>query len=98
MAGFDPHLPSALHEPVERFRGSHAGIVSGLEQLRLLPALALALQHARAIAREALVLFEHHVIPHHADEEKELFVAVARSAAEGAEKDRVEDLVARLVV
>lgn len=98
MAGFDPHLPSALHEPVERFRGSHAGIVSGLEQLRLLPDLAQALRQARTIAADTLDLFERHVIPHHADEEKELFVAVARSAAEGAEKERVDDLVARLVV
>jgi hemerythrin-like domain-containing protein len=91
----DPDAP--LHEPVERFRGSHGAITEGLERLRRLPALAQALREARAIAAETLEMFEQHVLPHHADEEKELFVAVSRSAAEGAEKAHVADLVARLV-
>lgn len=89
--------PAVLHEPVERFRGSHSDIVAGLHELRRLPALAQALKDARATAENTLALFEHCVVPHHVDEEQELFVAAVRSAADAAEKARVEDLVARLV-
>jgi hypothetical protein len=93
----DPTDSAALHEPVERFRGSHSEIVVGLRELRRLPALADALQQARATADHTLALFEHCVVPHHIDEEQELFVAAVRSAGDAAEKARVEDLVARLV-
>ena len=89
--------PPSLHEPVERFRGSHGAIVAGFDRLRRLPALAEALRQARATAQAAAVLFEHQVLPHHADEEQDLFVAVQRSAAPGAERARVDELVARLV-
>jgi hypothetical protein len=82
---------------VERFRGSHGHIVGGLRRLRGLPALAESLRQARATAHETLALFERQVIPHHGDEEKELFVAVSRSATEGSEKEAVDALVARLV-
>lgn len=97
MAASDPVTQAPLHEPVERFRGSHGHIVGGLERLRGLPELAEALRQARATAEATLALFEQQVLPHHGDEEKELFVAVSRSAAEGAEKAAVDDLVARLV-
>lgn len=89
--------PVPLHEPVERFRGSHADLVGGLDQLRRLPALAEALRQARASANATLALFEKQVVPHHVDEEQVLFVAVTRSAGAGAEKERVKDLVSRLI-
>jgi hypothetical protein len=92
-----PVPPAPLHEPVERFRGCHGHIVGGLERLRGLPSLAEALRQARATAADTLVLFEQQVLPHHGDEEKELFVAVARSAAPGAERALVDDLVGQLV-
>lgn len=96
MTASDPLLQPPLHEPVERFRGCHGTIVGGLRRLRGLPELAEAMRQARATAGETLALFEHQVLPHHGDEEKELFVAVSRSAAEGAEKAAVDELVARL--
>lgn len=97
MTASDPVTPAPLHEPVERFRGCHGTIVGGLQRLRGLPELAEAMRQARATAADTLALFEQQVLPHHGDEEKELFVAVSRSAAEGAEKAAVDDLVARLV-
>lgn len=89
--------PTALHEPIEGFRGSHAGILAGLEDLQQLPPLTRAVQQARATAEATLRMFDQQVLPHHADEEKELFVGVLRSAANGAEKSGVEGLVTRLV-
>jgi hypothetical protein len=97
MSTSDSPSSAPLHEPVERFRGSHSDIVLGLHELRRLPALADALQTARTTAENTLALFEHCVVPHHIDEEQELFVAAARSAGEGAEKARVDELVAKLV-
>jgi iron-sulfur cluster repair protein YtfE (RIC family) len=89
------HLP--LHEPIERFCGSHSGIVDGLNELLRLPALAEQLKQARATAEATLALFERQVVPHHVDEEEDLFVAVLRSARAGAEKAGVEDMVVQLV-
>src|SRR5688572_4928941 len=86
----------ALHPPLRRFSGCHAEILGGLDHLSHLPALARAQQQARSTAEATLALFERQVVPHHLDEERELFVAVRRSAAAGAEQVRVEDLVTRL--
>jgi hemerythrin-like domain-containing protein len=83
--------------PLTPFRGAHAGILQGLQDLRELPALAAALQRARAIAEATLALFDDVVRSHHGDEEQELFVAVERSAREPDEAQRVRELVAVLV-
>ena len=59
--------------------------------------LLQALQQARQTAQATLSLFEHHILPHHRDEEQHLFVATIKGANNGAEKERVEEPVARLV-
>ena len=85
------------HDPAERFRGSHSAIVEGLGEVRRLPMLLEALQQVRQTAQATLSLFEHQIVPHHHDEEQHLFVATIKGANKGAEKERVEELVARLV-
>lgn len=93
-----PPDPSAatLHPPLRRFSGSHQGIFQGLRELRRLPALAEAMQQARATAVATLGLFDGDVASHHADEEKDLFVAVLRSARGTEDEARVDELVSRL--
>jgi hypothetical protein len=87
---------ASLHDPVERFRGSHAAIVDGLAELRRLPMLFEALKQAELTAEATLALFQRQILPHHLEEEQELFAAVC-SAAKGPEKEIVEGLVTRLV-
>jgi hemerythrin-like domain-containing protein len=87
---------AALHEPICRFSGSHQAIFDGLRSLLRVPDLAEALKEARATALATLALFEGNVVSHHADEEKELFVAVVRSARGTADEARVDELVSRL--
>lgn len=88
---------SALHEPLWRFCGSHVEIGDGLQRLGELPALADALRRAREGAAAALKLFQEQVVGHHVDEERELFVAVTRSACGTDDEARVDALVSRLV-
>jgi hypothetical protein len=85
------------HDPADRFRRCHAVILDGLGELRRLPMLLDALQQARLTAEATLELFERQVFPHHLDEEQVLFVATLRNAAKGPERERVEELVTRLV-
>ena len=87
---------AALHPPIRAFCGSHQEIFKGLLELRRVPALAEALKDARATALATLALFGGQVMSHHADEEKELFVAVTRSAHGTAEAAQVGELVMRL--
>jgi hypothetical protein len=89
-------LRSRLHKPLWRFCGSHEDIRGGLDRLRQVPALAVALREAREAARAVQHLFDEQVIGHHVDEEEELFVAVQRSARGSADEARVAALVAQL--
>lgn len=82
--------------PVQQFSNCHGGILSGLRGFAELPALQDAAARARALAADTLKLLDHAVIEHHAEEEKELFYAVLRSARPGPELDRVKGLVDRL--
>ena len=97
MAASDILSSAPLHEPVVRFRGSHAAIVEGLQRMCALPGQAEVMRRARAGAEAAMALFERQVVPHHVDEEQGLFEAVLRSAAPGAEHEQVAQLVERLV-
>src|SRR5690606_15530067 len=72
------------------------GILTQLQALSGLPALVTAAAQAREVAADTLALFDHAVLEHHADEEKELFPAVLRHAAPGAEQSRMKALVDRL--
>ena len=85
------------HEaPLNGFSQCHAGILSQLDALADLPALAAAAARLRSVAASTLALFQHSVFEHHAEEEAELFPAVLRSAHPGDERDRVQALVERL--
>ena len=85
-----------LHAPLRQFRGSHEGILGGLQELQALPGLAALMQRARAGAAATLDLFDHVVLRHHAEEEQELFVAVLRSCRDAHETQRVHMLVDQL--
>lgn len=87
---------TALHDPIRTFCGSHQAIFHGLAELRRLPALAESLKEARATAQATLAMFDGDVASHHADEEKELFVAVMESARGTTDEAHVDDLVSRL--
>ena len=75
--------------PVAGFAECHATILHGLVELGGLPGLAAAAARVRQVAEATLALFDSAVAEHHADEERELFPAVLRSAAEGHERDQV---------
>lgn len=85
-----------VDKPLSAFSQCHAGILSKLQALGELPALAAAARQARFVAADSLTLFKHAVINHHAEEEGELFPAVVRSALPGKEHDVVQMLVGQL--
>lgn len=86
----------ALQAPLRQFRGSHDGILHGLQDLQEVPSLAAAMARGRATAAATLELFDKVVLVHHADEEQELFVSVLRSARDATEASQVRALVDRL--
>jgi hypothetical protein len=92
-----PTDSAAESTPLNGFADSHRGIVCALRAFAALPELAAEADRARQVAAATLQLFEGVVLPHHADEEGDLFPAVIRSAVPGQERARVEALVERLV-
>ncbi len=88
--------PATDDAPVQGFAHCHEGIVAKLNELEQLPALAQAAAKARRIALSAQAFYREVVLPHHADEEKELFPAVLASAEAGEERERVQAIVTRL--
>jgi hemerythrin-like domain-containing protein len=82
--------------PLAGFSRCHLGILTQLEAAAQLPELMLAAERARRVAADTLTLFESSVIEHHADEEGDLFPAVQRSAAKGAESELIAAMVQRL--
>lgn len=83
--------------PVEGFSDAHRGILCSLRAFSALPQLTAAADRSRRVGTATLQLFEDAVLPHHADEEGELFPAVIRSAASPEERSRVEAMVDRLI-
>lgn len=88
--------PAPADAPVASFSKCHEGILANLEALATLPALLEPAERARRIAAETLAFFRRVVYEHHQEEERELFPAVLASAQVGAERQRVQELVARL--
>jgi hypothetical protein len=82
--------------PVHGFSECHEDILAGLAGLDGLPALAAAAERSRKLAYDTVFLFDQVVLPHHTDEEGDLFPAVISSAAPGAERERAQALAARL--
>ena len=98
MTVANPSLaPAADAAPVKGFSDSHRGILCALRGFSALPELAAAADRSRQVAASTLQLFEGAVLPHHADEEGDLFPAVLRSAAAGEERAHVQAVVDRLV-
>ena len=89
--------PPAMQEPepLAAFTRCHLGIVSQLEQTAQLASLVDAAQRARQVAQDTLHLFHHVLLPHHADEEAELFPAVLQACTPG-ERPGVQEMVDRL--
>jgi hemerythrin-like domain-containing protein len=87
---------SAGHSPIDDFSQCHAGILGHLQALGTLPALLEPAARARQIAAETVSFFRDAVYEHHAEEEKELFPAVLASATQGAERDKVQAIIAEL--
>lgn len=93
-----PHAPEhtgALETPLTSFTRCHLGIVTQLEGTARLPELVDAANHARQMAQTTLDLFRQTIIPHHAEEEAELFPAVLQSA-NANERKAVRGMVERL--
>lgn len=86
----------APETPLHDFTNCHVGILSKLDALSSLPGLLDAAAQARKTAQEALTFFRSAVFDHHAEEEEQLFPAVANSAIPGEERLRVVALADRL--
>ena len=89
--------PVAHEAPLGDFSRCHLGIISQLEAFAELPALLGPAAEARMVAAGTLDMFRGSVFSHHADEEKELFPAVQRSAHPGEEAALVRQMTQRLV-
>jgi len=83
-------------QPLATFSQCHADIVSRLQDAGA-PPHSLSGPRARELAGGLLSLFNDQVLPHHADEECELFPTVRRRALAGAEAELVQGMVDRLV-
>jgi hemerythrin-like domain-containing protein len=88
--------PTEQASPIQDFSQCHGGIVTHLRALDELPALLEPAARARRIAADTVKFFREVVYEHHQEEEKELFPAVLASAAKGAEREKVEQIVAAL--
>ncbi|HET8745271.1 MAG TPA: hemerythrin domain-containing protein [Ramlibacter sp.] len=86
---------AAPETPLNSFTRCHLGIVTQLEGTARLPELVDVANHARHMAQTTLDLFRQTIIPHHAEEEAELFPAVLQSA-NAAERKAVRGMVERL--
>lgn len=88
--------PPENASPIQDFSQCHSGIVTHLRALDELPALLEPAARARRIAADTVKFFREVVYEHHQEEEKELFPAVLASATKGAEREKVEQIVAAL--
>ena len=88
--------PAGSDQPLAGFSQCHADILLQLQVFAELPELQATAAHAREVAANTLGLFKVAVYAHHADEERELFPAVLRSAAPGEEASHIGALVQRL--
>jgi hemerythrin-like domain-containing protein len=83
-------------QPINSFMQCHAGFVTRLRVFAQLPELVEQARSAQLLAQDMLEMFRGPVLEHHADEERELFPAVLRSAQPGAETLAVQQMVQRL--
>jgi hypothetical protein len=86
---------AAPDTPLTSFTRCHLGIVTQLEGTARLPEMVDAANQARQVAQTTLDLFRRTIVPHHAEEEAELFPAVLQSA-NLQERKAVRGMVERL--
>lgn len=91
-----PASTSAQDAPIANFSQCHVGIIDHLDALGELPGLLEPARRARKVAAGTLAFFDAVILEHHAEEERELFPAVLKSAAKGQEQAHVKALVERL--
>lgn len=82
--------------PLTSFTRCHLGIVTQLEGSARLPELVDTANQARQMAQTTLDLFRQTIVPHHAEEEAELFPAVLQSA-NANERKAVRGMIERLI-
>jgi len=82
-----------LDQPLTNFSRCHEGILSHLDNFGELPALLEPHARAHQIAKDTVLFFRAAVYEHHAEEERELFPAVLKSASPGEEHDKVRNMV-----
>ncbi len=82
-----------LDQPLTNFSRCHEGILSHLDNFGELPALLEPHARAHQIAKDTVLFFRAAVYEHHAEEERELFPAVLKSASPGEEHDTVRNMV-----
>ena len=100
MPPIDPSTASSastIETPLPGFSECHAGILARLRAAADLPQLLQAAARAKQLAHDLETMFEGGISSHHADEEKELFPCVLRSARPGAEHEKVRGMIDRLV-
>jgi iron-sulfur cluster repair protein YtfE (RIC family) len=97
-------MTSVLHDssiqidaPLEEFSKCHHQFVSQLHAALYLPELVESASRARMMATDLLEMFQHGLLVHHEDEERELFPAVQHAAKPGEERELVDRMVAQLV-
>lgn len=95
-ASAEGQSPAPPDTPLDGFSRCHLGILTQLAAVAELPQLMAAADKARHVAADTLSLFDSSVLQHHADEEKDLFPAVLRSAAPGEERERVGQMAQQL--
>ncbi len=94
----DPVASATPDTPITNFSQCHVGIIGHLDALAQLPALLAPAVRARKLAGDMLAFFDAVILDHHEEEERELFVAVMKSAVPGPERDHVKTMVDRLTV
>lgn len=82
--------------PVQSFADCHRGIMDTLGDLGELASLLDAARRVRSLSERIEAFVDQVVLNHHREEETELFPAVLASAAEGAERAEVDQIVSRL--
>jgi hemerythrin-like domain-containing protein len=83
-------------DPLKTLSHSHDAILSRLGSLAELPRQVEQMAKAQRGAAAALTLFKSDILEHHADEERDHFPAVVRSAEKGEEREQVQAMVAQL--
>lgn len=78
------------------FTNCHASIVEYLDPLGEMNTLLAAARLARERASATVEVFEHMIVNHHEEEERELFPAVCKAATVGPERDQVVTMTQRL--